>query len=386
MTEDKVSTTETNVHSELMDLRFRFSERVWHGLALYSVVNFCTNLLRIHDLNVQKLNGPIAIGMSLLVLMVSLYPLRKRFSPKVYMHLPVIVGFLISSMGLLATGILGVGISLVVMMNVIVAMNMSRRTLYASFLVSYMLMTGTAVAFQLGLLKYPADPVSMVNSPSVWINAIFAVSVLGYLTFTGIADYRRALRDSVRTVATQRDEIAKQRDLIHHQATHDALTGLPTLRLARDRLHIACSQAARDKNKAAALFIDLDGFKAANDKFGHDAGDHVLKIVAKRLSESVRSNDTVARQGGDEFIVIINGADGIDDARTVADKLVKVIAEPVYYNDELVTIGCSIGIAVFPDHASSPEQLLKHADHAMYAVKRSGKNNYCVYAGVDQAA
>jgi diguanylate cyclase (GGDEF)-like protein len=173
----------------------------------------------------------------------------------------------------------------------------------------------------------------------------------------------------------QKDEFAAT---LMSLANQDALTGLPALRLARDRLQMACNQADRDNSQIAVLFIDLDGFKAANDQFGHAAGDQVLKTVAARLVDTIRSGDTAARHGGDEFLVILNSV-GPEGAAQVAGKLVEAIARPIPYEGAAIKVGASIGIAIFPDHAGTPEELLHLADHAMYVVKKSGKNGFKMY-------
>jgi diguanylate cyclase (GGDEF)-like protein len=188
-------------------------------------------------------------------------------------------------------------------------------------------------------------------------------------------DINMILAAAITTSQAQHDEIIKL-------SNHDVLTGLPNLRLARDRLKMVCSQAARNRDMAALLFIDLDGFKRANDTFGHEAGDHILKVVAQRLRCSIREVDTAARLGGDEFIIILNSITDADSAELVAGKIIAVIAEPIYHNDHLLVIGSSIGIALCPDHATDPEDLLKKADEAMYSVKRSGKNNFSMYMNV----
>jgi len=170
-------------------------------------------------------------------------------------------------------------------------------------------------------------------------------------------------------------QIKEQKDIIEKQATHDTLTGLPVLRLARDRWDKAIGRAKREQSRAAILFVDLDDFKTVNDTFGHDAGDHVLKSVADRLSESIRDVDTAARIGGDEFIVILNGINSSDDASAVAEKLMSVIPQAIDYNNNPINIGASIGVAIYPDHASNSDELLKHADTAMYSVKNRTKEN-----------
>lgn len=166
--------------------------------------------------------------------------------------------------------------------------------------------------------------------------------------------------------------LAKVSDL----ANHDPLTGLPNLRLARERLLSALSFARRKQWMAALMFIDLDGFKDINDSHGHDLGDKLLKKVAHRLVESLRDADTVARVGGDEFLVIQTEALDREAIAKVAEKIVKNIAQPFSLDGISVNIGASIGIAVYPHNGDNPRELMKKADDAMYYTKRIGKNNY----------
>jgi len=180
------------------------------------------------------------------------------------------------------------------------------------------------------------------------------------------------------------DEIQLQRDQMELMATHDALTGLPGMRLVTDRLQVAISSAARNQRKVALLFIDLDGFKAVNDGFGHDAGDAVLKEIAQRLRQTVRGEDTAARIGGDEFLVILSGLQDLGDVATVAKKLIAAIGKPMAFSGADLQVGASIGIAVFPEHGNTVEALRQMADGAMYTVKKSGKNAYA-FAELDAA-
>jgi diguanylate cyclase (GGDEF)-like protein len=165
---------------------------------------------------------------------------------------------------------------------------------------------------------------------------------------------------------------------IRHMATHDALTGLATLRLAEERLAMTLGMARRQRMQAAVMFIDLDGFKAVNDSFGHDAGDEVLREVAKRLTSSVRETDTVARVGGDEFLFIAGGLRSAENATLVAEKLVRLVAQPMEIRGKQVHIGASIGIAISPDHGAEGDALIKRADEAMYRVKNSGKCGFAL--------
>ncbi len=164
---------------------------------------------------------------------------------------------------------------------------------------------------------------------------------------------------------------------IRHMATHDGLTDLPSLSLAKDRLSMALGMARRHKNLTAVMFIDLDGFKAVNDTLGHDAGDDMLKQAAQRLLACVRETDTVARVGGDEFLIIATGLHSSDDAAQIAEKAIHLVSQPVTLNGKQAVVGASIGIALYPDQAEDIDQLIKQADKAMYRTKTSGKNGFC---------
>jgi diguanylate cyclase (GGDEF)-like protein/PAS domain S-box-containing protein len=167
---------------------------------------------------------------------------------------------------------------------------------------------------------------------------------------------------------------------IQHLADHDALTGLLNRRLLEDRLQQSINLARRNDSMVAVMLIDLDGFKAVNDQYGHLMGDYVLRTVAKRLKDCVRESDTVARLGGDEFVVLLSGQRLAEDSGVVAEKILGALTEPVAAGGRRFDIGASIGISIFPRDGAGPEQLLKHADAAMYRVKEAGKNRYQFYS------
>ena len=167
---------------------------------------------------------------------------------------------------------------------------------------------------------------------------------------------------------------AKQR--IIQMATHDALTGLPNRLLLQDRIEQALVQDARNQRQIAVLFIDLDHFKTINDSLGHEIGDFLLKAVAERLLACVRNEDTVARQGGDEFIVVLNSIGESLDAAKVAQKILDSLGQPYHIHENELHIGGSIGIAIFPEDGTNAEALLKNSDIAMYYAKENGRNNY----------
>jgi diguanylate cyclase (GGDEF)-like protein/PAS domain S-box-containing protein len=195
-------------------------------------------------------------------------------------------------------------------------------------------------------------------------------------------------RVKVRTQELE-EEIGLRReaeDKLRHMATHDTLTALPNRRLLMDRLSGATHRAHRQKNKIALMFIDLDGFKAINDTYGHEAGDAVLICVAERLISLVRETDTVARLGGDEFVILYTDIHVVSEAETLAKNVLSVLAAPISLQDgQMGTIGGSIGIAVYPDHGANGEALMKVADDLMYKVKKQGKNSYLVAQAMTDA-
>ncbi|QSA96573.1 EAL domain-containing protein [Methylococcus sp. EFPC2] len=166
---------------------------------------------------------------------------------------------------------------------------------------------------------------------------------------------------------------------IEFMATHDALTGLPNRMLLRDRIYSAVTQARRSKSPVAVLFVDLDRFKYINDTLGHQAGDDVLVEVAKRLRKCVREGDTVSRQGGDEFVVVLSRLGAARDARGVAQKILDAMRQNFHVQQQDVAVSPSIGISLYPQDGDDGERLIMNADAAMYHAKKLGRNNYQFY-------
>lgn len=160
-------------------------------------------------------------------------------------------------------------------------------------------------------------------------------------------------------------------------ATHDDLTQLPNRSLVKERIEQALLQHARHNEILALLFIDLDGFKEVNDQHGHEVGDELLQKLAAVLGSAIRKSDTVARFGGDEFVILLTGLLSREDAAIVAEKILHQLAGPVTLSVGDVQVGASIGIAVYPDDGTDCARLLKVADSLMYRVKQQGKNQYC---------
>ena len=174
----------------------------------------------------------------------------------------------------------------------------------------------------------------------------------------------------------------READRLLHLVHHDSLTRLPNRVLLRDRTTQALAQAGRNGGQVAVLFLDLDGFKAVNDLFGHTAGDRVLEVVAGRLRACVRESDTVARQGGDEFVILLPEVNSAGDAETLAAKLLAALAEPIPCGKEVAKIGVSIGMALYPRDGRDCDTLLAAADEAMYRAKQDGGNRVAAAGGI----
>lgn len=181
-----------------------------------------------------------------------------------------------------------------------------------------------------------------------------------------------------RYVAMCNDITEKKRreEIVWQQANYDSLTGLPNRQLLEDRLDRAISHAFRQKSQMAILFIDLDRFKPVNDTWGHAVGDNLLCQVARRLKNVLRDEDTVARIGGDEFVVLMPTIEKSDAPVCTAEKVISVLSEPFRVDEQILDISCSIGIAVFPSDADNALQLIKMADIAMYAAKDAGRSTW----------
>ena len=175
----------------------------------------------------------------------------------------------------------------------------------------------------------------------------------------------------------RRERLRYEVDLRLHRLAHiDSLTGLANRVLLDDRISVAIAAAHRYSHRLGILYLDLDGFKQVNDELGHDAGDSVLKEVALRLQKHVREMDTVARVGGDEFVVLLTNLRDGADARVAADKLQAALIQPFALRGRSCPLRASVGVAIFPDDGEQPLQLLKHADAAMYETKRMTKPNH----------
>jgi len=169
-------------------------------------------------------------------------------------------------------------------------------------------------------------------------------------------------------------KLAEER--VQFLAYYDALTGLPNRTLLQDRLAKALAGARRRKDKVAILFLDLDRFKDINDSLGHSVGDLLLQEVAERLKTWAREQDTVARVGGDEFLIVLTGLKDVADAAVATERIVNLMTAGFVVRGHPVNVSCSIGVSIFPEHSADCETLIKNADAAMYSAKENGRNRF----------
>lgn len=243
-------------------------------------------------------------------------------------------------------------------------------------------------------------------APALWQTTWFQITLMSLLVLLVIFLYRYktlavARRNhelervvSARTMKLTRINQSLQLEVklrqqaeeeIRNIAYHDFLTGLPNRRLFMSLGEQALLSAAREKTKAAVLFVDIDLFKEINDRWGHDAGDTVLAVLAERIRSVLRASDLVCRMGGDEFVLLLTDINGAQFASKVADKLIRAIIdsieiiEPVTGNPQSVNIGVSIGISIYPDNETDLEKLLVMADQAMYEAKKEQRSGHRFY-------
>lgn len=174
-------------------------------------------------------------------------------------------------------------------------------------------------------------------------------------------------------------ELKAAEEKLRQLAHFDPLTGLPNRALLMDRLRLGLKQTQRRERLLAVCFLDLDGFKPINDRFGHDAGDRVLVEIARRLSVSLRSGDTVARIGGDEFVLLLVDLATVAELEQILSRLFATLHEPLVVATEKTSVGASIGVTLYPLDDTDPDGLLRHADHAMYRAKQTGRGRYEIF-------
>jgi diguanylate cyclase (GGDEF)-like protein len=233
-------------------------------------------------------------------------------------------------------------------------------------------------------ITIPLDNLKIVADEQIFETSLLFISIL-ISSFLALSYLSLRMIEKERLITETKNKLAlleqSQKDaaLLEYMGTHDALTDVPNRSLLLDRIKQAISSACRREQLAAVLFIDLDQFKLINDSLGHAIGDLLLIEVSKRLRISIREEDTLARQGGDEFIILLPSLKTEEHAAIVGKKLVELLQQPYQVLNHELHISASIGITLFPNDGVDVDTLLKNSDIAMYHAKSSGRNNYKFY-------
>ncbi len=227
------------------------------------------------------------------------------------------------------------------------------------------------------ILLRSIDDVAVLNAPTWWtsqhaLESLSAVVLVVLAAFAWIVILRHR-------VALQTHALRGSEERLRHLSEHDVLTGLPNRILLNDRCQISLNRAMRFQSCLGLLMVDADQFKTVNDALGHQAGDKLLRELAQRLNNCVRATDTVARIGGDEFIVLLPDLRIPAEAESIAAKIVAAVAQPYAIDSEQAVITVSVGVVTYPDAGDDLDTLMRCADEAMYAAKQKGKNNFHVY-------
>lgn len=233
------------------------------------------------------------------------------------------------------------------------------------------------------IFVFPADETRKNVQQNMQVEPIFndneRFALIQIMDITGHHHRVSQLKNAIREIGLENEQIKVAETMSRYQAMHDSLTGLPNRVLFRDRLEAAIISARRNNQKLAVMFMDLDGFKAVNDNFGHAVGDLLLKEVVERLKHNIRESDTLARLGGDEFMLILFQIAGQEDAANVARKLLESFNQVFRLNEHNVSVTASVGISIYPNNSENTDTLTKQADSAMYKAKAAGKNTFRFY-------
>ena len=233
----------------------------------------------------------------------------------------------------------------------------------------------------------PVDLTSPMTGGTIWIiedvterrNAVEHLRQLNEELEQRVVARTEELARAITQLKQEVDERLRAEERARHLSLHDVLTGLPNRRLLQDRLAQSIAQARREGWQVAIMFIDLDRFKNVNDTLGHAVGDDLLRVMAKRLTSSLRESDTVSRVGGDEFVIVLSHAQVETDIARLAANLMVQISEPCVVGDRELRVTPSIGVSMFPDDSEDPVKLLSFADAAMYHAKANGRRNVQFY-------
>jgi diguanylate cyclase (GGDEF)-like protein len=309
------------------------------------------------------------IGFFVMIILVTL--LRKKLSPLVKAMFFVTFQSAVAVMGVLSFGLLAPSLIFLPMIVVILALFFHHNLIIAVSLLVLVFVALSGYAFQMGYWQLPVDADVLFTSPEHWFLTVVCLTI--FLLFVAIAifQYRQYNQQLI-------GEITRQKIEIEHLANHDYLTGLPLVQLAINTFEQFVAHQEEQPRGLAVLFLDLDKFKLVNDHYGHDAGDICLIHVANKISRELKHEGFVSRLGGDEFLILLPGVDDVKQLKARAERLLAAVSDPFMFRGRQLSIGASIGIAVYPTHGAQFQELKRAADRAMYRAKLSDVDVICV--------
>ncbi len=363
---DHTGLTGWNLNTRLARIQREFVEKLWTAMLVMAAVGIPVSMARAWHTGWQ---GVYTVHLGLGAVVVLIYANRRRISQRWLSALLIGLFWCVGFPGVMSFGVAATGFYWLALSCLVTNVLFSARAALAVTAGVGLSLTAIGWGFVSGHIPSTLNLDTYQRLPSAWAMVIIVTGIFLFVVHS-------AFKSKDDAVLRLLEEIEAQRKVIEHSATHDTLTQLPTLRLAEDRTSLAILQARRRGTRMGVLFVDLDGFKAVNDTHGHDAGDAVLRQAASRMTTRLRASDTVARIGGDEFLILLPDLQASAHAGVVAASLIESLSAPCIAGGHQVSIGASIGIAIYPDHGLTSAELRRNADSAMYEAKRQGKGSY----------
>lgn len=308
------------------------------------------------------------IQVSLATLSVTFFFIRRRFSINTRAVVAIFMFYGVGTAALVEYGFYSAGLVWVMVATLFLGI-FYPRIIRVAFVLVITFCLFIAYGFVTGALSPPPARGDYIKMPELWFSVVFIPVVFCFVFASAMKQFYRNLEYLNRQLEIKNQEV-------EYYANHDNLTGLPSLRLANDRLDMAIALAKRQDSKTALIYIDLDGFKSINDHYGHDVGDAVLVETASRLVSCVRETDTSCRIGGDEFLIIIPDIKDSAVLSQLCSYLIEQINLSIEVEQHVLSVSASLGVAMYPDNAVDADSLKKSADAAMYKVKESGKQDF----------
>lgn len=352
---------------ELGAMRDQLVDRIWVGIALIVLIGVPISISR------STITGWIPLYTAHVIIgavALSIYGMRQRLSLRVKVTAIFVMFWAVGLVGLIQLGPFGAGLWWLSVTPFIASALISIRVGILMMFAVLLTVAAVGYCYVNGLLSTGIDASAYESGAQAWATLLIGACLMPLIVFHAISLLSRQVTELSLRKHQNEQELKAQRDKLSELAFRDELTGAATRRVMKDRLGQKIKSSTRSSQKSALLSMDLNGFKPLNDTYGHVAGDEMLKSVVHRISAIVRPADTVARYGGDEFVVLLDSVHDVDEAIEVASRIANAIAQPLYFDDNELVVSASIGVVLLPDHGKTVQELIDRADQAMYQAKK----------------